>query len=104
MRGTDSERTFANTVATFAPNPRAVSREVLNVSSILPIPGISKEGNASNLSLEGCIELADRVVHDGCALRIAAGNNHAAALSLPECRYAFGYRCRIRASWADVGE
>jgi hypothetical protein len=73
------------------------------MSSILPVPGVSKESNASYLILEARIEPADTVVHNSSALRVATSDDYAAALSLIERCYAFVYGFGVRASWTYVG-
>lgn len=109
VRGPDKKGAFAHAIASLAPHPGAVPGEVFDVPSVLQVPGVSEESNAGNLVLKTRVEPADGVVHDGSALGVAAGNDHAAALGFVERRDAFadgpgicagradvrGYRCRV---------
>jgi len=102
VRGPHKKGALANAIAGLAPHPGAVPGEVFDVSSVLPVPSVSEESNASNLVLEARVEPADGVVHDGSALGVAAGNDHFAALSFVERRYALAYGPGICAGRADV--
>jgi hypothetical protein len=103
VRETDGEGAPADAIASLAPNPGAVPGEVLDMSSVLPVPGVSKESNTGDFVLETRTEPADNVVHDSSALRVATSDDHTAALSFVERGHAFAYGRRICASRADVG-
>lgn len=103
MRGTDKKRSFADAIAPFAPDSRAIAWEVLDVSAVLEVPGVPKERDPGDFVLQGRGEPAHALVHDSSALRVATRNDDFTALGFVERRYAFVDGAGIRASGAYVG-
>jgi len=76
MARIDEQIAIAHAIILIAPNTALVLGEVRDMAIILLIAGVAKQRDADNLVLDfGAERLADDVVHDGRALRVAAGND-----------------------------
>jgi hypothetical protein len=99
----DVESAAADAVLGLAPHARAVGGEVGDVPAVLLVPRVAEERDAGNLGLGTGVELADDVVHDGGALRVAARDDDLTALGLREGLHALADGLGVRPLRGYVG-
>ena len=71
----DEKGTAANTVRGVAISLGLLGREVGDLAVLLLVAGVAVKHDTSDTLLDGRVKLRDGVNHDGCALRVAGGDD-----------------------------